>query len=49
MRGATVQNLVVALALLGAAGYLVRRTWRRIAAARQPRSGPCGPNCGCGE
>jgi hypothetical protein len=47
--GPGVQDLVVALALLGAAAYLARRTWRRVAAARRPRSGPCGPDCGCGE
>lgn len=45
---AWVQNVLVAAALLGAALYLGRRAWKRIAAARQPRSGGCGPDCGCG-
>ena len=33
--GPGVQNLVVALALAGAAVYLGRRAWRRVVAARQ--------------
>ncbi len=49
MTGAVVQNVLVGVALLGAAGYLARRAWKRVVAARQPQSGPCGPNCGCGE
>ncbi|MDE3174167.1 MAG: hypothetical protein KGN74_13940 [Gemmatimonadota bacterium] len=47
--GPGVQNLVVALALAGAAVYLGRRAWRRVVAARQRQSGPCGPDCGCGD
>ncbi len=47
MSTAVVQNLLVGVALLGAAAYLARRAWKRAAAARKPPSGPCGPNCGC--
>ncbi len=49
MMNPEVQHLVVALALAGAAVYLGRRAWRRVVAARKPRSGPCGPDCGCGD
>jgi hypothetical protein len=49
MSGALVQNLAVALVLLGAVGYLARRIARRISAARRPQSGRCGSNCGCGD
>jgi hypothetical protein len=47
--GPGVQDLIVAAALLTAAVYLGRRAWRRVAAARKPQSGPCGPDCGCGD
>jgi hypothetical protein len=49
MTSAVVQNVLVGVALLGAAAYLARRAWTRVVAARQSQSGPCGPNCGCGE
>ena len=48
MTNAWIQNALVAAALLGAALYLARRAWKRAVAARQRRSGPCGPDCGCG-
>ena len=47
--GPRLQDVLVALALAGAAIYLARRAWRRVAAARRPQSGPCGPDCGCGD
>jgi len=47
--GAAVQTAIVALVLLGAAAYLARRAWTRLRRARQPQSGGCGPNCGCGD
>ncbi|HEU4990042.1 MAG: hypothetical protein KGL93_07495 [Gemmatimonadota bacterium] len=47
MIGATMQNLAVGAALAAAALYLARRAWKRVTAARQPRSGACGPDCGC--
>ncbi len=49
MSQAWVQTAIVAAILAGAAFYLARRMWRRIANARTPQSGPCGPDCGCGD
>lgn len=49
MSNAMIQNLAAGAILLAAAAYLGRRAYKRIVAARQPQSGPCGPNCGCGE
>jgi hypothetical protein len=49
MTGTSIQSALVALALAGAAMYLARRAWVRWNRARQPQSGRCGPNCGCGD
>ncbi len=49
MAGAWLQPAAVAFALAAAAVYLARRAWGRIARARRPRAGPCGPDCGCGD
>ena len=49
MTNVVAQNVVVGVVLLGAAVYLTRRAWKRAVAARKPQSGPCGPDCGCGE
>ena len=49
MNSAWIQPALVALALTAAAAYLLRRAWTRWLRARQPQSGACGPNCGCGD
>jgi hypothetical protein len=49
MTNAVIQDILVGVALLGAAAYLGRRAWTRLLRARRPQSGRCGPNCGCGE
>lgn len=41
------QTLMVALIVAVAAGFMLRRGLRTLAAARAPRDG-CGSDCGCG-
>ncbi len=44
------QTLVVALAVLGAAAYLARKTWLALAGIRRAKNAPgCGDGCGCGK
>ena len=42
------QTLVVLLIVLAAAGWLGRRTWRTLRAARKTAGEGCGTGCGCG-
>jgi hypothetical protein len=44
-----VQTVLAAAILAGAALYLARRAWHRIALARKPQPGHCGTDCGCGH
>ncbi len=41
------QTLVVVLILVAAAGYIGRRVWQTIAAARAPKGAGCASGCGC--
>jgi hypothetical protein len=41
------QTLIVALVVALAAGFVLRRALRTLAAARVPKDG-CGGDCGCG-
>ena len=43
------QTLVVGLIVLAALAYVGRRAWRTLAAARTPKGGGCGGDCGCGH
>lgn len=45
MSGEAIQQLIVVLVLLGAAGWLTRRAWRSVRAAVAPKK--AGPGCGC--
>lgn len=42
----TTQTLGVLVVLTIAAGYLARRVWIAVRAARAPKGG-CGHDCGC--
>jgi FeoB-associated Cys-rich membrane protein len=41
------QQLLVVLIVLSAAGFVGRRVWRAIAAARAPKGNGCDTGCGC--
>ncbi len=41
------QQLLIALIVLSAAGFIGRRVWRTVAAARAPKGGGCDTGCGC--
>ena len=45
MNAGTIQQLLVLLVLLTAAGWLLRRAWRSVRAAVSPKK--AGPGCGC--
>jgi hypothetical protein len=42
------QTLLVGMIVLVALGFLARRAWRTVSAARSAKSGDgCGGDCGC--
>jgi hypothetical protein len=43
-----IDTLVVMAVVLLAAGFIARRVWLAVRAARKPAGG-CGPDCGCGH